>query len=490
MAANLLAITNATVIDAAGSPPLPDTTVVIEGERIRATGRISAPDGAVIVQGRGMYLIPGLWDMHAHLCWAKESALSALLANGVSGVRDMGGHLYEIDAWRARIEVGVLPGPRVVRAGPILNGRKANQYQVLTGGADEARGVVRALKQAGVDLIKVHRRVEREAYFAIADEAKRQELPLAGHIPMTITPEEASDAGQQIEHVETLFEGTFSDGLDDSDWPLAIEKFRAAGGAERLFERFARNSTVFDPVLIGYRSLIDAAEGSLAADPRSRYVAASFRQAGKAQPAADAAQLETQRRTFAQFIEIVRAARASGVTMIAGTDLAAARLPGFHLHDELALLAEAGLSPAEALRAATLDTGQGPQQALAWQPDRRGPGCGPSLARCRPSRGHQERQAYCRGGRSWPAVRPPCAEQASAGCGIPGRATVANAIRTSRSRPGRPDSARCTLPSVRALMPAWHRKSLSRPPKSSAGSRLTTAGPNGGRTATSWASLS
>ena len=141
--------------------------------------------------------------MHVHLSWTTASALPLLVANGVTCVRDLGSDLAQIDAWRAEIAAGVRVGPRMVRAGPILNGQSFNRYQLVTGNPDQARGIVRALKQVGVDFIKVHRRVPRDSYFTIVDEARKQGLALVGHIPMTVTPEEASDAGQLIEHTET-----------------------------------------------------------------------------------------------------------------------------------------------------------------------------------------------------------------------------------------------------------------------------------------------
>ena len=205
--AKSLAITHVTVIDTTGGPARPDTTVVIGDGRITNIGG-SAPSDAQIVDGRGKFLIPCLWDMHVHLSWTKESALRLLVASGVTGVRDLGGTLGEIDEWRTKIAAGLLVGPRIVRVGPILNGKKFNRFQMVPGNPDETRGVVRALKEVGVDFIKVHRRMERESYFAAIDEAKKQGLPLVGHIPMTVTPEEASDAGQAtVKHVATLFEG-------------------------------------------------------------------------------------------------------------------------------------------------------------------------------------------------------------------------------------------------------------------------------------------
>ena len=206
-----LAITGVTIIDMTGGPARRDRTVVIRGGRIASIEPDSggaAIVGARRIRARGKFLIPGLWDMHVHLSWSKGSALPVLVANGITGVRDMGGSLPEIDAWRTLISAGILRGPRIFRVGPILNGQKFNAYQMVTGNPDETRGVARALKEAGVDFLKVHRRMPRDSYFALIDEAKHLGLSVVGHIPMTVTPEEASDAGQAtLEHTETLFEG-------------------------------------------------------------------------------------------------------------------------------------------------------------------------------------------------------------------------------------------------------------------------------------------
>jgi hypothetical protein len=209
------------------------------------------------------------------------------------------------------------------------------------------------LKQAGVDLIKVHRRVPREDYFAIADETRKQGLRLVGHIPMTVTPEEASDAGELVEHTETLFEGTFSAGLEEDDLPDAIRRFRA-GGADALFARFVRNQTTVTPVLVAWQYLVDHPGTSWEQDPRIRYVAKSFQEAARRQPPpVSMEELPLLKRIVAEYRETVRQMNRAGVKLLAGTDIAAIRIPGFTLHEELATLVESGLTPADALRAAT-----------------------------------------------------------------------------------------------------------------------------------------
>jgi imidazolonepropionase-like amidohydrolase len=368
-----LAITHVTVVDTMGGPAQQDVTVVIRNRRIASiekTGSTSVPKDAQQVDGRGKFLIPGLWDMHVHLSWSTSSALPALVANGVTGVRDMGGRLSEIDEWRMKIAAGLLVGPRIIRAGPMLNGQKFNSYQMVPGNPDETRGVVRALKEVGVDFIKVHRRLPKDSYFAAIDEAKRQGLQLVGHIPMTVTPEEASNAGQAtIEHTETLFEGTFSAGLKEGQLPAAIRRFRSEasekgdplslgegrGQGKKLFAQFVKNGTVVTPTLATWRFTIQSLDPSTPEDPRSRYVALSLRkEAQKGAKSVSPEMLAGMKETFAELREVVRQMNRSRVTLMAGTDTAGPRIPGFGLHDELAILAEVGLTPLQVLQAATL----------------------------------------------------------------------------------------------------------------------------------------
>jgi hypothetical protein len=154
-----IAIAHVTVIDVVGGTQLRDVTVTIRDGRIVSVGRDAAPAGASIIDGRGKFLIPGLWDMHVHLSWTTGSALPVLIANGVTSARDLGSRFTEIENWRSLIAAGILTGPRILRVGPILNGKSFNQYQMVPGNPDQTRGVARALKEIGVDAFKVHRRM-------------------------------------------------------------------------------------------------------------------------------------------------------------------------------------------------------------------------------------------------------------------------------------------------------------------------------------------
>ena len=356
-----LAVKNSTVIDGTGAVQ-PARTVVARGDRIVVVGEagsVTVPPGAQIVDGRGRFLIPGLWDMHVHLSWTKAAALPALLANGVTGVRDMGGLLGEIDEWRTQILLGERSGPRIVRAGPTVNGKVFAFHQIAVADAAEARGAVRALQKAGVDFIKVHAAISREAYYGVSDECKKLDLPFAGHIPRAITPAEASDAGQaSLEHADTLFDGRLAEGIPPDEIPGAIARF-AKEGAPELFARFARNETWLTPTL----STLQAAfhMGDKTPGPRDKYVSqfskkimAELLRRPNYQEAIKPAAVARQKRQFQELLPLVGAMNRAGVGLLAGTDLASSlTYPGFSLHDELALLVEAGLTPMGALQTAT-----------------------------------------------------------------------------------------------------------------------------------------
>ena len=354
---SLLVITHATIVDTLDGALHTDMTVIIRDDRIASIEKSSPKrwSNATVFDAHGKFLIPGLWDMQVHLSWTTASALPALVANGITNVRDMGGRLEEIDEWRSKISAGLLVGPEIIRVGPMLNGKSFNRYQMVTGLPDETRGVVRTLKFIGVDGLEIERRVERDSYFALINEAKTQGLPVGGHIPITVKPEEASDAGQAtIEHIETLFEGTFSAGLKDEELPDAIDRFLSSGAADAMFARFSKNHTAFTPDIAMYGWSINALDPSVPSDPRSRFVALSARNEFKAQHISPE-ELNTLKRTFPQLVKVVGRMNHDGVIVLAGTDIAGPRIPGFSLHDELSMLVTAGLTPLQALQAATLN---------------------------------------------------------------------------------------------------------------------------------------
>lgn len=358
-----LAITHVTIVDTRTGLLIPDQTVIVQNGRVLTVAAASAvphqPDDTV-VDGHNKYLIPGLWDCHIHLSWTTVASLPLLVATGVTEVRDLGSNFSQIEGWRARIAAGELVGPHIMRAGPILNGKSFNQYQFVPGSAEATRGAVRLLQFLAVDEIKTHRRIPRDWYFAALDEAKKLHIPLVGHIPMEVTPEEASNAGQyMIEHTETLLEGTFSAHLaSPAELPDAIRAWLATPEPDKLFATFVRNGTWLDPTLVGYFDNLPLLEPSRPPGPYDTYVAASNKKAWddtmQLHPVS-ADDLRGEHAHIELLVPITARMHKDHVRLVAGTDAAGPRVAGFSLHHEMGYLVRAGLTPLEALQAATLN---------------------------------------------------------------------------------------------------------------------------------------
>ncbi|MGE5056867.1 MAG: amidohydrolase family protein [Acidobacteriota bacterium] len=183
----VVTIANVTIIDTTGGPPLLHRTVTVRKgiiEDIRDSTLPRHKERGVEVNGTGKYLIPGLWDMHVHMVFGdwfprgKEVTLPLFIANGITGVRDMGGELEVLQQWRKEISAGTLVGPRIVMSGPMLDGpqpRFPSSMAIKT--PEEGRRAVDDLKQRGADFIKLQSLIPRDAVFGIADEAKKQGSP-------------------------------------------------------------------------------------------------------------------------------------------------------------------------------------------------------------------------------------------------------------------------------------------------------------------------
>jgi hypothetical protein len=390
-----IAITDVTVIDVVAGRRVANRTVVIQGARINVvgprTGRgaVRIPDGATLVDGRGKFLIPGLWDMHVHALprasrpRATETFFPLFVANGVTGIRDMGDLLDTLVALRARGTRESPATPRLVAAGPIVDGPQPTfpDQSIAVASPNDAPRIVDSLAAASVDFIKVYSRLPRETYQALATAARRRGIPFAGHVPVEVSVRDASDAGQaSVEHMadividcsrdEDAIRRDFVSAIKSAP-PGAAELTRARRAARTravatvdwpkcraLFEHLARNGTWVTPTLVVGANAADTTRPN---DPRLRYFERATvagwraeRNAGAARPAADSSTIRPAQ--LAEAAPYVREMARAGVRLLAGTDLPNAfTLSGFDLHAELALLVEAGLTPAAALRAATVD---------------------------------------------------------------------------------------------------------------------------------------
>lgn len=384
-----LIFTHVTVVDTSSGISRTDMTVQIKGTRIGAiepSNDARILGGATVIDGKGKFLIPGLWDMHVHTTDA-DTFFPLFLANGVTGIRDTGMDLGKLQRWRREVEEGARLGPRLVFSGPIVDGSHTvvpDVARIVETPADGQRAVDE-LKKQGVDFIKVYNFLSRDTYLAIAEEAKKDGLPLAGHVPLAIPAAEASDAGQKsIEHLtgillacsaqEAALRRSISETIEQSKYsPLVVNRmlFSAppvelvntynAEKTRRLFERFIRNGTWQVPTLAVLRAIAYGNKKGFAdrvkvqymrRDIRARWSHARF---GNRTPQEDA----NVRKLFCLDEQLVGAMQRAGVKILAGTDTPNPYVvPGFSLHEELALLVEAGMTPMQALRAATYNPAQ------------------------------------------------------------------------------------------------------------------------------------
>jgi imidazolonepropionase-like amidohydrolase len=342
-----LAITGVNVVDVLTGDVRPDLTVTISGGTItQLSPHGAAPAGGRTVDGRGKFLIPGLWDMHAHMDAAGESWLQLYVANGVTAIRDMGSDLDLILQMREATASGRVLGPRIFAAGPILDDAPGDwpfRIRVKTGA--DGRAAVQLLKRRGVDLIKVHDHTPREAFFAIAEEARRQNLPLAGHVPHGLTVQDVVDAGQtDIEHLDNM-----------QLWkPCPGEGYRAEA-CRPLFEMLARRAVWQTPTLAGFSEL--ATIGT----PASRLSAERLAYAGKRlrdmwagnQSLFSTPEVIRMMRAVAETGAVVTSDMAkAGIPILAGCD---AMIAGFCVHDELEAMVRGGMTPLAALQTATIN---------------------------------------------------------------------------------------------------------------------------------------
>src|SRR5882724_11095980 len=205
------ALIHVTVIDVRSGRTEPDMTVLIESNKINEVApskSFRVPKQTRVIDARGKYLIPGLWDMHVHSPWDSgrpTTFFPLFLANGVTGVREMGGPMPAVDQvrWREQVANGAVLGPRLVVSGPFIDGPHPiwpGSIKVAT--AEDGKQAVDSLKSTGVDFVKVYSTVPRPAYFGIVGAAKKDRIPFVGHVPLEIGVDEASNAGQRsIEHL-------------------------------------------------------------------------------------------------------------------------------------------------------------------------------------------------------------------------------------------------------------------------------------------------
>jgi len=399
-----LVLEHVSIIDGTGRGPQADQTVIIVGSRIASIGpaeRTKLDKPAHVIDAHGKFLIPGLWDMHVHLAgvsadpaWSKDLLLPLLLANGVTGVRDMGGDLDVLLSWKRDIESGTLLGPHIIASGPWLAGRgKKTPEQYPVANAEEARAAVRDLKQRGADFIKVISMPSREAFFAVAEEAKKQNISFAGHLPFEVGAGEASNAGMRsIEHF--LYSGfalSFSSKEEDlrkrlveaerkgdsAAWEAIAHEADLTYSTEKaanLFKALKKNGTWVTPTIASL-DITSHPEAWKLDDPNLDFVPPALAKEWRGSFNDDRMRKHAAwlGRQAVNDWKLAGELHRGGIPLLVGSDsLDPFVFPGESLHRELAELVQAGFTPLEAIQAATLGAAQFLGRAQDWGTVERG----------------------------------------------------------------------------------------------------------------------
>ena len=371
LAQETIAIQNVTVIDGTARPPRPYSTVLLQGEKIIAItpNRKSPPKKTTLVDGTGKFLIPGLWncDLHGPAYGEAKTSLTSLVSYGITTVRDMGAPLDDIKRLRAATASGMLIGPRLFIAGPLMEGPVPIQMGLIVDlfSVKQAQDEVKLLKRSGVDYVEVDTTLTPDLYWAIARQAMLENIPLVGHIPAKISAWEIVKAHQvNVEHLggrflnflvscsrdEPYFQQVLAQTYDDL--LVAVKEKRQANEpqftadfderllntfdeskAQRLFRLYAKSGIAQTPTLNALKTLWDTNKDNHKLNERD---------------------MEYGKKIFAKDLEVVSQMKRVGVPILAGTD---GPYPegGDALHSELELLVEAGLTPLQALQTASRD---------------------------------------------------------------------------------------------------------------------------------------
>lgn len=384
-----LVITDVNIIEVESGEISQSMDLFINGNSISA---IQEHDGqkqytGTVINAAGKYLIPGLWDMHVHA--ASEDRIQSFsrlfLANGITGFRDMFGSLDVAEKTRASVEAGDLPGPpRITVPGHLIDGppRSSQPGALIASSPNNGRRIVDSLDAAGAPFIKVYFGLPPETYFAIAEQARERGLPLVGHVPFLVRAAEASDAGHRsIEHLTGIVTGcSVDEEAVIEEWQKVLEMARVGDmrgvvkqymvptrlalatqdkeACRRLARRFIENDTWLVPTLVSLRGKAYLRQYAAKDDPRVRYFTPPDRWTGGHPfgfPMSEE-QWDLLQEQYEREKDIIGMMAEVGVPLLAGSDTATPwAFPGFGLHEELELLVEAGLTPLQALRSATLN---------------------------------------------------------------------------------------------------------------------------------------
>jgi len=352
-----LAIVGATLIDGTGAAPVPDSAVVIHNGQIIAAGprtKVKIPKDANVVDAKGKFLLPGLWDMHAHFEQVEWGPI--YLAAGVTTVRDCGNEFEFIKAVRDAIAQNRGLGPRLLLAG-VVDGSGPMALGVgRVDTPDQARMWVDRYHDAGFQQMKIYSSVKLEEVKAVADEAHRFGMTVTGHVPEGLNAYQVIEAGQdQINHlhyIADIMHAPFPKDMNRMDRMKATADLNLdSPEATKAVSFLKEHHTVVDPTLALFELF-----GATTAKPPSSFEPGVEKIAPElAQALTDVGppseRSEIGDKVFSKSLAIVAALHRAGIPIVAGTDQS---VPGYSLHREIELYAQAGFTPMEAIQAATI----------------------------------------------------------------------------------------------------------------------------------------
>ena len=393
----LFAITHANIIDMDDGAISTEMTILIKGNiitEVAKDSKIDVPSNARVVNAKGKYVIPGLWDMHAHTSSeanTRNILYPLFISYGVTSVRVMAADCFE-PCWeldmtieqsrklQKEVKNKTLIGPRALLASTYINGAQPGDSSTVKAPRTKEHGkeLVHLLIDRGVDFIKVYDELPREAYFGITEEAKKQGISVEGHVPVAVKASEASDAGQKtIEHccAGSLFEECSSmeeelrmkivelinseNPKDANKLVLQMVKSYDDAKCKELYQKFIANGTWYVPTLLASER-DQPIRLNWRTDPRLKYIPKDelkwwYDNEENIQELYGPSYPEIRKKRF----EMVRDMNKAGVNLLAGADCGIyGTFWGSGLHDELALLVEAGLTELEALQAATINAAE------------------------------------------------------------------------------------------------------------------------------------
>ena len=371
---SVLVIRGAKLVDVKSGKEIPETAIVIRGERIAQIGpegKITVPAGARSIDAKGKWIIPGLIDSHAHAESAEETPLSLYLANGVTTIRNPGGNTTVLRLTREKLLRGEIAGPRLFFSGQILDGMPPVwNWSLLVDTPERARSAVNFLADQGVDFIKVYNNVKEPELKAIIQTAKERGLPVGGHVPRTLTMTHAIELGMtRLEHIRITGKEMLSAEEAAQIDPLPVgkrepmlwQRFDLQSEKMRSLVQLLAKSRVFlDPTLVTDEYFGASAKEAIERDPNNQYFpksdveeALKYWNAGVFETPPEL--IPAAHEAFQKEQKFVGMCGEASVRIIAGTDgpSIGVLVPGFALHREMELLTASGLSPLQALRAAT-----------------------------------------------------------------------------------------------------------------------------------------